>query len=198
MTNIFRVAGNLLEWIIYNCRWLLVLLYTVVAFKILVFIVIAGGVAGNIWPAEHLETATLDMLLMIDSMMVANLAYYITIGSYLMYVRPKLSNFVNKDESTRPHALFGLTPTTLKERMAGSLITISAVNLIRILMENEPLSWNLLATKVIIHLMFIIGAIVFIIAAGHEQHEQKESNEEDSSHSASSKHAGRVREQWEH
>lgn len=170
MNSPIRFIIGPLEWLIYNSRFVLVPLFLFVLAKLGEFIYDAALFTFGRVEVEVLEVDTLNLLVMVDAMMVANVVYLIVCGSYMIYVKTHLYNMVNRDEKERPSALDHLTPAVLKKHISGSLATISAVSLIRIMLEKHELPTNLWVMLVVIHLLFILGFWVFWTAS----HEHKD------------------------
>lgn len=171
-----RIANALIapcEWVVYNSRFLLVPMFLGVIYQLTFFIFHTLQVAWGSLYVERLEGDTLELLTMVDAMMVGTVVWLIIAGSYLIYVKPKLYDFVNENVDERPSALDHLEPSILKKHISGSLVTISAVNLIKLMLENEAVSTNLWVMKVVIHIMFIISVVVFMKVSGGN-HTKKE------------------------
>lgn len=150
------------EWIIYNFRFIMIGLFLAVLYKLGFYIFDVMRVAFGYSYTEILEGEVLNLLVYIDAMMVATVGYLIVIGSYLIYIKPRLYDYVNSDPEDRPSALSHLDPNILKKYISGSLVTISAVKLVRLLLEGEQVSWNLWIMSVVIHIMFMASVYLFM------------------------------------
>lgn len=164
-----------LEWVLYNARFALVPLYLAVLVKMGEFVYDAALFTIGKANVEVLEGDTLGLLVLVDATMVANVVYLIVCGSYLIYVKSWFYDGVNGDEKQRPSALDHLTPAVLKKHISGSLATISAVSLIRIMLEKVELSTNLWVMLVTIHLLFLVGFWIFW-KASHDLHPAKDTH----------------------
>lgn len=164
-------GGVVVEHLIFNTRLVLVAFYVCAALALVKFVFDSCKDAlstalhfSNTAPLENV----ISILTVLDDVMVANVIYLIIAGSYLVYVKPKFFDDVVSRHEKRPQALQHLSPGTLKEKMAAALIGVSSVNLLSIMMKagsdvsgGHEISWKILAVKVSIHLVLIIGFFAF-------------------------------------
>ena len=122
-----------------------------------------GGRGGDV---------TVALLEGLDAVMIANFAYLIIVGSYLVYVKPKLADASFEKEEQRPQALQHLSPDTLKQKMAAALVGVTSVRLVQVLLETKldavAANWYGLAVIIIIHFALIAGMIAFKLV-GHPE-----------------------------
>ena len=155
---------------------------------------------------HNAEDFILWTLGLIDASMVANLLVMISIGGYSTFVK----EFDLKALKGKPRWMNGLDSNTLKIKMAVSLIGVTAIQILRTVMddvhqievmttEHHPdptmisLMWNNFGIQVASHLVFCITALVFTWNAkllhGHNprpgQHDQPVSNTTAETHTVS-------------
>jgi uncharacterized protein (TIGR00645 family) len=174
----FRTQKDV-EHVIYRSKYLLLLGYLAMA------IVLASFLLNMTWDALQLawnmhgtevSARTIGILEVLDNIMIANVVYLIIRGSYMVYVRDS-----DQPHSSRPQAFNHLTPGGLKERMAASLVGVSSVHLLQVLINvgNEAsgyVSWHDIGIKVGIHMMLIIGLVVFYVINRGEEAEELEAD----------------------
>lgn len=131
---------------------------------------------ADIWHGDE-ASATIGLLSGLDGIMIANGVYLIAAGSYIVYVKDRLEDSTFTSHSQRPQALRHLSPGTLKEKMAASLIGVSSVNLLQILINvgvgvgHEHIDWITFTVKVGIHIVLLAGLVIF--ARVNQQEEQE-------------------------
>jgi uncharacterized protein (TIGR00645 family) len=161
------------ERMIFDVRYVLVVSYIGMMFGLVAFMY--HVIQQNIQMAleifhGHSGDVTVAILEGLDNVMIGNGVYLIIAGSYLVYVKGRLSNATFVKPSDRPPALQHLSPATLKEKMAASLVGVTSVHLVQFLIQTTPqtahVNWYALATIVIVHLMLIVGFLGFW-KAGH-------------------------------
>lgn len=134
---------NLIESIIFNSKWLLIpfylkLFWTLI--KLLQHFVFEGHLSN-----EHLMETLED----VDIVMIANLVKMIITGSY--------NSFVDKN-----HKFTGeqVSSGALKVKMSTSIIGVSSIHLLQTFINAANiLDMNLIYKQVLIHVVFIVGAI---------------------------------------
>ena len=171
-----KSALSLMDSTIMNARYLLVVFYLACTVSL------GAYIASSTLTAFHFLTQigkgtedeqVIGVLALLDAMMVANVIYLITAGSYMVYVRPRFKGKKDPDEDKRPAALQHLSPAVLKEKMAASLVGVSSVNLL-IIMLHSHVTYKEALIKVGIHAILIVGFLVFWIVRKHETKEKRE------------------------
>ena len=98
----------------------------------------------------------LSVLGLIDVVMVANLLVMVIIGGYDVFVsRVRIGKHIDK-----PEWLDHVNAGTMKIKLAVSLIGISSIHLLQTFMNPENTSERVIMWKVIIHLTFVISALL--------------------------------------
>jgi uncharacterized protein (TIGR00645 family) len=161
----------LIEKIVFDLRYALVLAYLGVGALVVVFAARSAWMSLELIPKVWHSTAeqnTIGILSGLDAIMVANVAYLIIAGSYLVYVKDPLHDRVFETREMRPQALRRLSPGNLKEKMAASLVGVSSVNLIQVLINagtaHGGVNWHVVGIKLAIHGALLIGVLVFSFA----------------------------------
>ncbi|MDJ0713240.1 MAG: TIGR00645 family protein [Prochloraceae cyanobacterium] len=151
------------EKAIFNSRWLLTPFY--LCFILVILLVFAKFcqefvkvIPLAISPGDSGEIiiAILDI---IDLLLMANLLLIIVFSGYESFV----SKFDIGQQEDRPEWMSHITYSSLKIKVIGSIVTISAIDLLRSFinvneMTNEQLFW-----RVIIHLTFVVSGVLFAI-----------------------------------
>lgn len=186
---------RLAEIVIFNSRYLLILLYISLVLMILsiawdfirTFPLVSellDGWLGSVTPAQMAEH-TLRALDLLDFTMIANLIWLISAGSLLIFVAK-----YDPDAAPRvlPRSLAHLSTGILKEKMAGSIVGVSSVNLLgyflHISVSSGVVDWQKVGALIAIHLTFIAGLLAFNYtnAADHHNHDQPKPKEKEQTH----------------
>ncbi|MBL7661126.1 YqhA family protein [bacterium] len=102
------------------------------------------------------EQLILAVLGLVDVVLVAQLTYMVTLGGYTTMV----SHLDIKDRHPdKPKWLAHISPTTLKTKLAQSLIGISGVGLLRAFFELDKLQPNHVWMRLAIHGLFVFSAL---------------------------------------
>jgi uncharacterized protein (TIGR00645 family) len=124
---------------------------------------------------EHILRA-LDLL---DYTMIANLIWFISAGSYYVFLHP----YPSPTDTLKPRSLAHISTGVLKEKMAGSVVGISSIGLLDVFMHIVATHGAVDMQKVIamlaIHVAIIAGFLAFNYAnqADHHKHpEEKETS----------------------
>jgi uncharacterized protein (TIGR00645 family) len=150
---------NGLESLVFASRWIqlpmylgLILASLLYAYK---FIVELVHITHSI---QHITEAQLMMgiLTLVDIVMVANLLVMVVIGGYGTFVS-RLAG-VEKHED-RPDWLDHIDAGTLKIKMAGALVGISGIHLLKAFINISEQKYSDVMWQVIIHAVFLISAI---------------------------------------
>jgi uncharacterized protein (TIGR00645 family) len=177
-------ASRWIENFILGSRYLLLLFYCALTFQILSiafdFYKLLIGKAEQSELVEH----TLRVLELVDITLIASFIWLMSAGSYYVFIYTGDPDAAGARK--RPRSLTHISVGILKEKMAGSLIGISSVHLIKVFLNltesSKPIDGRLIGALVVIHLMFILGLIVFNYsnAAVHHNHSKqgKESGHE--------------------
>ncbi|MCK6451688.1 MAG: TIGR00645 family protein [Alphaproteobacteria bacterium] len=152
---------RVVEWLIFTSRWLLVPMYLGLALLLPVF---AVKFYEEMWHLVRvvLRAEEADFILgtlaLIDMVLVANLLVMIVISGYETFVsRIDLSA---EDEKDKPSWLGKLDAGTLKIKVAASIVAISSIHLLKAFMNVERFGNDKLMWLVIIHLAFVVSALL--------------------------------------
>jgi uncharacterized protein (TIGR00645 family) len=139
-----------IEKVIFASKWILIFFYFKLFFTLLnlLYVFVVEG---------HLTSDVLmNTLEDVDIVMIANLVKMIITGSY--------NSFVSKDHSeTTEKVSSGL----LKVKMSTSIMGVSSIHLLKSFIEasdlHNPLGWEVIHKQLIIHGVFIVGAIALAV-----------------------------------
>ncbi len=152
-------AERTLERAILASRWLQVPLYVGL---IGVFVIFAikffqelYHLAATVWEAGEADMV-LGVLSLVDVVMVANLVIMVIISGY--------ENFVSRidvdEDGDKPSGLSKLDPGSLKIKLAGSIVAISSIHLLRAFLNVEAIPNDKLMWLVVIHLTFVLSGLM--------------------------------------
>ena len=110
-------------------------------------------------PAQHFSIAEADLILtllsLVDMALVGGLLVMVMFSGY--------ENFVSQLDITEGEKLSWLgkmDATSLKNKVAASIVAISSIHLLRVFMDAKNVPDNKLMWYVIIHLTFVLSAFV--------------------------------------
>lgn len=164
---------NVIEWCIYQSRWLQVPVYLGMC--------IVMGMYSYVFCKEiihtlvHINTFTEETMLMlaigiVDVSMVLNLIIVCVIGGYWSFV--SRLEIIEKDKDCNQFGYLGkINPNALKHKLMISLISISAVHLLETFVA-ERIDIQHTAMQIAIHIVFVLSAlaITYMDKIGHAQH----------------------------
>ena len=155
-----------LEWLIesalFSSRWLLTPFYLGLVLGIVALLVeFAKGVwalfAAALGQGEH--AVVVAILSLVDLTLVASLLLIILLSGY--------ENFVSKiligNHEDRPAWMGKVGFADLKIKLMGSIVAISAIELLRGFFNVEQLNNQQLAWRLGIHLAFVVSGVLFAI-----------------------------------
>ncbi len=149
---------HLVETIILASRWLLVVFYLGLAVALLLY---AISFVKKLWEfVEKLfvlqETDTiLKMLSLIDATLVASLVVMVIISGYENFV----SRFDNA-EGAQISWLGKVDASSLKIKVASTIVAISSIHLLQVFLNAQMYTDGQLMWLTIIHLTFVISALL--------------------------------------
>jgi uncharacterized protein (TIGR00645 family) len=151
-----------MESLIFASRWLLAPFFVGLIVAILVLLVKFTtelfALVGNVLTASEYD-AVISILTLVDTALIASLLLIIIFSGY--------ENFVSKIEvgshEDRPVWMGKVGFADLKLKLIGAIVAVSAVELLKALLEvsnytNEQLAW-----KVGVHLTFVLSGVLFAI-----------------------------------
>lgn len=151
-----------LEDLLFKSRWLLTPFYVGLVLSILLLLIkFAKEFAALVVTAFTGEGTELiiGVLSLIDVALIANLLLIIVFAGY--------ENFVSKidtgDNEDRPSWMGHVGFSDLKMKVIGSIVAISAIELLKSFVNVVELTNEQLAWKVAIHLTFVISGVLFAV-----------------------------------
>ncbi|WP_081869637.1 TIGR00645 family protein [Endozoicomonas numazuensis] len=150
---------RLLERVLYSARWLLAPMYLGLSLVLIVLLIeFFQGVlylGFNVLElAEH--DVTLKVLTLIDVVLVAGLIVMVMYSGY--------ENFVSKldiDDDTEKLSWLGkMDSSSLKAKLAASIVAISSIQLLKVFMNAENITNDKLLMNVVMHMTFVISALL--------------------------------------
>lgn len=146
-----------LERIMYSARWILAPIY--LGLSLVLILLAVKFFQEIIHTVPHILEKTeaeliLLVLALIDLALVGGLLVMVMFSGY--------ENFVSRldiDESAEKLSWLGKMDTTsLKNKVAASIVAISSIHLLKIFMDAENIADNKLMWYVLIHLTFVLSA----------------------------------------
>ncbi|MCF6209864.1 MAG: TIGR00645 family protein [Gammaproteobacteria bacterium] len=157
-----RKVEHFIEVIIFNSRWLLVPFYLGLVLSIALLLVKFIKEFISFVPIAFSGTGSeviISILTLIDVVMIANLLLIIIFAGY--------ENFVSKietgDSEDRPNWMGHVTFSDLKMKLIGSIIAISAIELLKAFLSIDKYTNTELAWQVGIHMTFVVSALLFAV-----------------------------------
>jgi len=157
-----RKVEHFIEVIIFNSRWLLVPFYLGLVLSIALLLVKFVKEFISFVPVAISGTGSeviISILTLIDVVMIANLLLIIIFAGY--------ENFVSKidtgDSEDRPNWMGNVTFSDLKMKLIGSIIAISAIELLKAFLSIDKYTNTELAWQVGIHMTFVVSALLFAV-----------------------------------
>ncbi len=162
-----------LETMLFASRWLLAPFYVGLVIAIILLLIKFFGelvhVVPMAWESGGTSDAIVGILTLVDLALVANLLLVIIFAGY--------ENFVSKmdtgDHVDRPPWMGHVDFADLKVKLIGSIIAISAIELLKAFVHVESLTNEQLAWKVGIHLTFVFSGVMFVVMdrLGEKKHD---------------------------
>jgi uncharacterized protein (TIGR00645 family) len=153
---------RLVERVLFASRWLLAPLYLGLAALLVVFAVHFAReiihLFENILIAKETD-AVLGALSMIDLVLIAGLVVMVMLSGYENFISRLDIGATEKTISW----LGKLDSGTLKLKVAATIVAISAIQLLKGFMEVETLSNDKLMWLTIIHLTFVVSALLLAV-----------------------------------
>lgn len=151
-----------IEKIIFASRWLQSPIYILLT---LILIAFTYEIAKEIFHLfNNIDSFTEENLIVLaltlcDAVLVANLVVVVIISGY--------ENFVSKinvrENDNQPLWIKRLSPSAVKMKIAGSIIAISSISLLKQFLEASKISDRELLWGVLIHIIFVISALLISI-----------------------------------
>jgi uncharacterized protein (TIGR00645 family) len=178
------------EMVIFDLRYMLLVVYIGTGLALCAFVFRSFSESVSLilhMGSDDGSQIIVGILERVDELMVANVGYLIVAGSYLVYIRSKLHDLSFEEHEDRPPALRHLSSGNLKEKMAASLMSVSAINLLKVLIEagtsRGEITWKDFVIKVGIHLLLIVGFWAFGYANRADEASEKQEPDDSPAHS---------------
>jgi len=161
-TNPMAMLQTMIERIILYSRYLLVFFYVGLAFALAIYaftFILEVVHVGELALTSPRGSMVMPILELIDGALVSGLIVMVMLSSYENFV----GRFGDEALDDSPEWLRRLDPGSLKVKVATALLTISAVKLLQVFMDRQNFSDTDIFWKVVIHLVFIVSAVVLAI-----------------------------------
>jgi uncharacterized protein (TIGR00645 family) len=168
---------SIVEYMVFASRWVQAPVYLGLIFGGLLYVYKfmeeLTRLALTVQTSTEVEVM-LGVLGLIDISMVMNLLVIVIIGGYSIFT----SRIDFDEQEDRPHWIDNLDADRLKVKLATSLASISGVHLLKTFIdihsETETGSYQALNFEIIIHLVFIISALILAWIAKILDHTEAE------------------------
>jgi len=162
-SGVSKVFEVIIEYSIFASRWFQAPVYLGLIVGSGLYVYKFIGELVTLWMSVDKLTETqvmLQILGLIDISMVMNLLVIVIIGGYSIFT----SRIDFDEQEDRPHWIDHLDADRLKVKLATSLASISGVHLLKTFIdihsETETGSYEALKFEIIIHLVFIVSALI--------------------------------------
>ncbi|MBF0135373.1 MAG: YqhA family protein [Magnetococcus sp. DMHC-1] len=152
-----------IEDVIFRSRWLLAPLYLCLIFGLMALLAHTPHMLMNIVHAVmegNSKKVSIDLLELVDMVLMSNLILIILMSGYTNFV--SILNVAEASED-RPVWLDHVDFGTLKLKLIGSIVAISAIALLGDFMEIEKVDKNDLAWKFGLHMLFTFSGLFFAV-----------------------------------
>lgn len=150
---------KMIERLMYNARWILAPIYIGLSFALIMLGLKFFQEVFHTLPilfAKSEADLVLVVLSLIDMALVGGLIVMVMISGY--------ENFVSQldiDEGTEKLSWLGkVDSSTLKSKVAASIVAISSIHLLKIFMNAEQIADGKLMWYVVIHMTFVLSAFL--------------------------------------
>lgn len=152
----------LIEWLLFNSRWVLTPIYLGLAAALL--LIVYQFVKEFAELALHIDAAkasgvTLGVLALIDLAFLANLVLIVILSGF--------ENFVSRIEAhnaDRPEWMNKVDFGGLKQKLMVSIVAISAIEVLKSFMNIDKIDDRRLSWTVGIHLLFLVSMLVVALS----------------------------------
>lgn len=147
------------EGTILASRWLLAPLYLALAALLVLFALKAVQEIAHLYAIVFAASETelvLASLSVIDLVLIANLVVMVVISGYETFV----SRLDALGDESRPSWLGKLDSSTIKVKLAASVVAVSSIHLLKVFINLERYSKSQLIAFAGIHLVFVVSALL--------------------------------------
>jgi len=172
-----KLLENLFEKIIFASRWVQAPIYgglivgsMLYTYKFFVELIHLCATVGEIKE----EVLMLGILTLVDISMVLNLLVMVIIGGYATFV----SHLHLEKHEDRPDWLEKIDAGTLKVKLAGALVGISGIHLLKSFIDITKKDFEQVKWQVIIHVVFLFSTLMLaytekVLHSSHHDEEGK-------------------------
>jgi len=150
---------NIFEGIIFSSRWIQAPIYggliigaVLYAYKFLIELIHLCVTVGTIKE----EVLMLGILTLVDISMVLNLLVMVIIGGYATFV----SRMHLEEHEDRPDWLEKIDAGTLKVKLAGALVGISGIHLLKSFIDISKKDFEQVKWQIVIHVVFLFSTLM--------------------------------------
>ncbi len=170
---------NIFEGVIFSSRWVQAPIYgglivgaILYAYKFFVELIHLCVTVGSIKE----EVLMLGILTLVDISMVLNLLVMVIIGGYATFV----SRMHLQNHEDRPDWLEKIDAGTLKVKLAGALVGISGIHLLKSFIDISKKDFEQVKWQIVIHVVFLFSTLMLaytekILHASYQKSEDKHS-----------------------
>lgn len=168
---------NIFEGIIFSSRWIQAPIYAglmvgsmLYTYKFIVELIHLCATIGTI----NEEVLMLGILTLVDISMVLNLLVMVIIGGYATFV----SRMNLESHEDRPDWLEKIDAGTLKVKLAGALVGISGIHLLKSFININNKDFEQVKWQIVIHVVFLFSTLMLaytekILHSSHHEAEDK-------------------------
>lgn len=168
---------NIFEGIIFSSRWVQAPIYAglivgsiLYAYKFLIELIHLCATVGTIKE----EVLMLGILTLVDISMVLNLLVMVIIGGYATFV----SRMNLESHEDRPDWLKKVDAGTLKVKLAGALVGISGIHLLKSFINISNKDYEQVKWQIVIHVVFLFSTLMLaftekVLHSSHPKAEDK-------------------------
>ncbi|MFZ4404003.1 MAG: TIGR00645 family protein [Pseudobdellovibrionaceae bacterium] len=169
---------SIFEGFIFSSRWVQAPIYggliigaMLYTYKFLIELI---HLCANVGPMKE-EVLMLGILTLVDISMVLNLLIMVIIGGYATFV-----SRMNLDHEDRPDWLEKIDAGTLKVKLAGALVGISGIHLLKSFININNKDFEQVKWQIVIHVVFLFSTLMLaytekILHSSHNKPEAKPS-----------------------
>ena len=157
-----KTVEHLLESFLFKSRWLLVPFYLGLVFSIVLLLIkFTGEFIHMLTTVMTVEASVLviEILHLIDLSLIASLLIIIVLSGYESFV----SKIESAEGTDKPSWMGKLGFSELKIKVIGSIVAISAIDLLTVFLNMEEHNETELFWKVVIHLTFVVSGLLFAL-----------------------------------
>lgn len=154
-----KTLENLFEGIIFSSRWIQAPIYggliigaALYTYKFLIELIHLCATIGSITE----EVLMLGILTLVDISMVLNLLIMVIIGGYATFV----SRMNLQSHEDRPDWLEKVDAGTLKVKLAGALVGISGIHLLKSFINISNKEFEQVKWQIVIHVVFLFSTLM--------------------------------------